>query len=135
MATTKKYISLEKLGVYDEKIKGVISAGDDAALASAKSYADGLAVNYEAAGAAATAEANAKAYADGKDAKIAEAKQAGVDAAAAASAADAKGAQGISDAAAAKNRADAAYSLAEGKIDYVEVGDTTYPDFNEIVTA
>lgn len=55
--------------------------------------------------------------------------------AAAASAADAKGAQGISDAAAAKNRADAAYTLAEGKIDYVEVGDTTYPDFNEIVTA
>ena len=55
--------------------------------------------------------------------------------AAAAAAADAKGAQGISDAAAAKNRADAAYTLAEGKIDYVEVGETTYPDFNEIVTA
>lgn len=54
---------------------------------------------------------------------------------AAAAAADAKGAQGISGAAAAKNRADAAYSLAEGKIDYVEVGTETYPDFSEIVTA
>lgn len=61
---------------------------------------------------------------------------------AAAAAADAKGAQGITDAAAAQtaannaqNRADAAYTLAEGKIDYVEVGETTYPDFNEIVTA
>lgn len=35
------------------------------ALADAKTYADGLAVNYDAKGSAATAEANAKAYADG----------------------------------------------------------------------
>lgn len=35
------------------------------ALADAKSYADGLADNYDAKGAAATAESNAKAYADG----------------------------------------------------------------------
>lgn len=55
--------------------------------------------------------------------------------AAAAAAADAKGAQGITDADTAKNRADAAYTLAEGKVDYVEIGDTIYPDFNEIVTA
>lgn len=54
---------------------------------------------------------------------------------AAAAAADAKGAQGISDAASAQAKADSAYTLAEGKIDYVEIGDTTYPDFNEIVTA
>lgn len=54
MANTKKYISLDKLGVYDEKIKGVISDGDDAALKSAKDYADSLAPNYEAAGNAAT---------------------------------------------------------------------------------
>lgn len=80
MANTKKYVSLDKLGLYDEKIKGVISAGDAAALKSAKDYADGLAENYDAAGAAATAEANAKAYADGKDAAIAEAKKAGTDA-------------------------------------------------------
>ena len=59
MANTKKYVSLDKLGLYDEKIKGVITAGDEAALASAKSYADSLAPNYDAAGAAATAEANA----------------------------------------------------------------------------
>lgn len=65
MANTKKYVSLDKLGLYDEKIKGVISAGDTAALDAAKAYADSLAVNYDAAGAAATAEANAKAYADG----------------------------------------------------------------------
>ena len=87
---TKKYVSLEKLGLYDEKIKKVISDGDAAALASAKAYADGLAVNYDAAGAAATAEANAKAYADGKDAAIQAAQKAGDNAAAAAKAADDK---------------------------------------------
>ncbi len=90
MANTKKYVSLDKLGLYDEKIKKVISDGDAAALASAKSYADGLAVNYDAAGAAATALDNAKAYADGKDAAIQAAHKAGTDAAAAAAAADAK---------------------------------------------
>ena len=56
MANTKKYVSLDKLSLYDEKIKKVISDGDAAALASAKSYADGLAVNYEAAGSVATAQ-------------------------------------------------------------------------------
>ena len=40
-------------------------AADEATLASAKAYADGLAVNYDAKGAAQTAEDNAKAYADG----------------------------------------------------------------------
>lgn len=58
-------------------------------------------------------------------------------------AANATAAKNAADAAAAaqtaadnaQSRADAAYTLAEGKIDYVEVGDTTYPDFNEIVTA
>lgn len=100
MANTKKYVSLDKLSLYDEKIKGKIATDDAATLASAKSYADGLAVNYDAAGAAATAEANAKAYADGKDAAIAEAKKAGTDAAAAAAVADGKAvaAQGEVDA-------------------------------------
>lgn len=42
MATTKKYISLDKLSLYDEKIKKVIADGDAAALASAKTYADGV---------------------------------------------------------------------------------------------
>ena len=100
MANTKKYVSLDKLGLYDEKIKKVITDGDAAALASAKSYADGLATNYDAAGSAASALAEAKSYADGKDTAIAEAKQAGVDAAAAAAIADGKAvaAQGEVDA-------------------------------------
>lgn len=54
MATEKKYVSLSKLGLYDEKIKGVISAGDASTLAEAKSYAEGLGVNYDVAGAAST---------------------------------------------------------------------------------
>ena len=75
MANTKKYVSLDKLGLYDEKIKAKIATDDAATLKSAKDYADSLASNYDAAGLAATAEANAKAYADGKDAAIAEAKK------------------------------------------------------------
>lgn len=66
----KKYLSLEKLGLYDAKIKKVISDGDNTALESAKDYADGLAVNYDAAGTAATkageALESAKGYADGQ---------------------------------------------------------------------
>lgn len=90
MATTKKYVSLEKLSLYDEKIKKVISDGDAASLASAKSYSDSLAVNYDSAGAAATALEDAKKYADGKDAAIAAAQKAGDDATTAASVADEK---------------------------------------------
>ena len=56
MANTKKYVSLDKLGLYDEKIKKLISDADTAALDSAKAYADGLASNYDAAGAAATVQ-------------------------------------------------------------------------------
>ena len=50
---------------------GVLNGGADVAgsvakaLADAKAYADGLAVNYDAKGSATTAETNAKAYADG----------------------------------------------------------------------
>ena len=100
MANTKKYVSLDKLSLYDEKIKKLISDSDAAALKSAQDYADGLAVNYDAAGAAATALNDAKAYADGKDAAIAAAQKAGDDAAAAASVADGKAvaAQGEVDA-------------------------------------
>ena len=96
----KTYISLDKLRVYDEKLKALIDTKDAAALKAAKDYADGLAVNYEAAGAANTALENAKAYADGKDAAIAAAKKAGDDAAAAAAVADGKAvaAQGEVDA-------------------------------------
>ena len=100
MANTKKYVSLDKLSLYDEKIKKLISENDAAALKSAKDYADSLAGNYDAAGSAATALSDAKAYADGKDAAIAEAKKAGTDAAAAAAVADGKAvvAQGEVDA-------------------------------------
>ena len=54
MANTNKYISLSKLGLYDEKIKKLIADNDAASLATAKKYADDLAVNYDAAGTAAT---------------------------------------------------------------------------------
>lgn len=108
MANTKKYVSLDKLGLYDEKIKGVISAGDAAALQSAKDYADSLASNYDAAGAAGTAKteavAAAKTYTDSEVAKAnaaaAAAQKAADNAAAAASVADGKAvaAQGEVDA-------------------------------------
>lgn len=104
MANTKKYVSLDKLGLYDDKIKDVIANADTATLNSAKdyakTYADGLATNYDAAGSAATALADAKTYADGKDSAIQAAHQAGTDAATAASVADGKAvkAQGDVDA-------------------------------------
>lgn len=50
----KKYIDLDGLTHYDEKIKAVIDSKDAAALKSAKDYADSLAVNYDAAGTAET---------------------------------------------------------------------------------
>lgn len=112
MPTTKKYVSLDKLSLYDEKIKKVITDGDAAALAAAKEYANGLADNYDAAGSAATAEANAKAYADGKDAAIAAAQKAGDDAAAAAGVADGK-------AVAAQTAADNAQAAVDALDEYV----------------
>ena len=100
MANTKKYVSLDKLSLYDEKIKKLISDSDAAALKSAKDYADGLAVNYDAAGAANTALESAKAYADGKDSAIQAAQAAAEAAQAAAGVADGKAvaAQGEVDA-------------------------------------
>lgn len=59
MATTKKYVSLEKLGLYDKKIKALIDTKDTTALDAAKTYADGLASNYDVTGAAATAKTQA----------------------------------------------------------------------------
>ena len=75
---TKKYVSLDKLNLYDEKIKKVISDGDAAALDSAKAYADGLAVNYEAAGSVASAQTALQKNIDAVDAK-ADAAQAAAD--------------------------------------------------------
>ena len=56
---TKKYVSLAKLGLYDEKIKKVIADGDAATLSAAKEFATNLGSNYDVAGAAATAQAAA----------------------------------------------------------------------------
>lgn len=63
MATERKYLSLEKLGLYDEKIKKFVGDADGVVLQSAKDYADGLADNYDAAGSAASAQAAAEAKA------------------------------------------------------------------------
>lgn len=60
MAEIKKYLDSSALSTLVTKIK----SEDDAHLAEAKQYADGLAKNYDASGAAATAESNAKAYTD-----------------------------------------------------------------------
>lgn len=67
MATERKYLSLEKLGLYDTKIKALINTKDGETLASAKAYADSLATNYDAAGSASTVQGNL-------DAEIARAK-------------------------------------------------------------
>lgn len=55
---TKKYVSLEKLSLYDEKIKSLIATKDGETLDAAKSYADSLADNYDSAGSAATVQTN-----------------------------------------------------------------------------
>ena len=54
MSATKKYVSLEKLGLYDEKLKAKMSADDAKVLADAKAHAEGLATNYDPAGSSAT---------------------------------------------------------------------------------
>lgn len=97
MANTKKYVSLDKLSLYDEKIKKYLADADGVVLQSAKDYADGLADNYDAAGSANTALESAKAYADGKDASIQAAQKAADDAAAAAGVAGGKAVQAQSD--------------------------------------
>lgn len=86
MANTKKYVSFDKLSLYDEKIKGVISAGDAAALKSAKDYADSLATNYDAAGTGASEAAKVQAELDKEIARATKAEE--VNAAAAKNAQD-----------------------------------------------
>lgn len=61
--TDKKYVDLNGLTHYDEKIKVLINEKDAATLQSSKDYADGLAENYDAAG---TAESKVKELADGQ---------------------------------------------------------------------
>ena len=52
--TIKTYVSKENLTRYDGKIKKVITDADAQVLADAKTYADGLAANYDAVGTAQT---------------------------------------------------------------------------------
>lgn len=54
----KKYLNYDVLTYYDGKIKALIDSKDATTLASAKSYADGLASNYDAAGTANTLVTN-----------------------------------------------------------------------------
>lgn len=109
----KKYLDLIGLGQYDAKIKSVISAGDAATLAEAKSFANGLASNYDAAGSAASAEAAANSYTDGKIGEV-NGVVAGVKTIAE---------KGVSDAAAAKSAADAAQGTADSAVAAAGVAD------------
>ena len=75
---TKTYLDHEGLQHYDSKIKKVVSDGDTKALNDAKSYADGLATNYDPAGTAATkvkelADGAVKTNTDAIDTAIADA--------------------------------------------------------------
>lgn len=78
MANTKKYVSLDKLGLYDEKIKKYLADADATTLASAKAYSDSKDSQFEAAGSVATAQETLQ--------KNIDAVQANVDTAAAAAA-------------------------------------------------
>ena len=68
MAELRKF--LDQAGV--EQLVVEIKGQDAKTLEAAKSYADGLAKNYDASGSAATAEKNAKDYTDGKIAVVNE---------------------------------------------------------------
>lgn len=74
--TTKKYVSIEKLSLYDEKIKKVLADADAKVLADSKDYADGLGDNYESAGSVATAKGELQTKIDAVDAKAEAAKSA-----------------------------------------------------------
>ena len=56
---TKKYVSLEKLGLYDDKIKKYLGDADTVVLDSAKKYTDDSIALCDVAGAAATAKSEA----------------------------------------------------------------------------
>ena len=121
MANTKKYVSLDKLSLYNEKIQKVITDADAVALKAAKDYADGLAVNYDASGSANTALESAKSYTDGQITTV-NGTIAGVKTTAE---------QGVTDAAAAKAAADAA----QGEVDALEgyVGTFTHDTAKTVV--
>ena len=66
----KNFLDNAGLVKYDSKIKEYIVAKDAEALKSAKSYADGLANNYDPAGSAAQALQDAKSYVNGREVEI-----------------------------------------------------------------
>ena len=109
----KKYLDLVGLGQYDAKIKALIDSKDAATLVSAKEYANGLAGNYDAAGAAATAKSEAVSYTDGKVTEL-NGTIAGVKTIAE---------QGVADAATAQAAAD----KAQGEVDSLETLVGTLP--------
>ena len=114
----KKYLDLTGLGQYDAKIKALIDSKDAATLASAKAHAEGLASNYDGAGAAATAKSEA--IAEAKSYTDAEVAKANAVAAAAQTQAD----KGVADAATAQAAADAA----QGEVDALETLVGTLPE-------
>ena len=70
MSTQKKYVSLEKLRIYNGKITSVITEGDATTLADANAYADGLAGNYEPSGSVAAAKTELQTNIDTLNSKI-----------------------------------------------------------------
>ena len=127
MANTKKYVSLDKLGLYDEKIKGVISTSDAATLKSAKDYADSLASNYDAAGVGASEAAKVQAELDKEILRAKAAEEA--------NAAAAKNAQDEVDALelVVAGKADqAALDVLTGKVGEVPTGSTVMGIIGEI---
>ncbi len=75
---TKKFVSIEKLGLYDEKIKALIDTKDSDVLSKSKEYSNSLADNYDTAGTAATkaneALTSAKSYTNTEIGKIKDGK-------------------------------------------------------------
>lgn len=71
MADMRRFLDLAGLGIYDEKIKNVISTGDAQALADAKKYFDDNKGLFEAAGAVKTAQEALQKAIDAVDAKVA----------------------------------------------------------------
>ena len=125
MATERKYLSLEKLGLYDEKIKKFVGDADGVVLQAAKDYADGLADNYDAAGTAASAQAAAEAKA--KELVDAEALIA--------RAAEQANAAAAAGALAAAQAADGKAVAAQGEIDALEGVVGTLPEGETSVVA
>lgn len=109
----KKYMDWAALVEYDTKIKSLINTKDEAV----KAYADGLAVNYDASGAAATAKTEAvsaaQSYTDGQI-SVVNGVVAGVKTIAE---------QGVTDAATAQAAAEAAQGTADSAVAAAGVAD------------